>query len=83
MRAGERYKIMREFRDKHKVGENINLYCPDNIFYEKTLRTRCFALCEYIFVGINGCPCHEFGCSTALRKLDRWLAKEKKRLGVK
>lgn len=83
MRARERYKIMRKFRDTYTIGENINQECPDDVFYKNNMRARCFELCHSIFAGITDCPCHEFGCSTALRKLDYWLSKEKKRLGVK
>ena len=83
MRARARYRIMREFRDKHKIGENLTYDCPDHVFCEKWGDSRCWELCRDIFADLDGCPCHVYGCATALRKLDYWLRKEKKRLEEK
>jgi hypothetical protein len=77
-----RYKIMRKFRDERKIGDDLLSECPDPNFYIGK-RSRCEKLCLSIFKNIENCPCDEYGCSTALRKLDIWLRNEKKRLGVK
>ena len=81
MKDIERYQIMREFRNKHKISDDLNLHCPDPNYYGDEY-VRCDDLCEHIWRNVNDCPCTEWGCSTALRKLDVWLRKEKKRLGV-
>ena len=79
-----RYKIMRQFRSKHKIGEDLSLIeCPDTNYPDIHVPLICNDLCGHIWPDDEDCPCHVYGCSTALRKLDAWLRKEKKRLGVK
>ena len=82
MRARARYKIMRKFRDSHKIGDDISKCCPDLVYCQIGWNSRCWELCREIFADLKECPCRQFGCSTALRKLDYWLSKEKKRLVV-
>ena len=90
MKDIKRYQIMREFRSEHKIGDNLEMVCPDPKFWHPYEPARCYDLCRKIWpelIDITGedehyCPCKKWGCSTALRKLDAWLRKEKAQLGV-
>ena len=80
-----RYRIMRKFRSKHKIGDNLEYSCPDG-YFDSGRGARCSQLCVNIWPELrNGrtyCPCTKWGCATALRKLGAWLRQEKARLGV-
>jgi hypothetical protein len=84
----ERYQILREFRSNHNIGDNLEHEFPDLLFLDTNAWARCKDLCVSIWPILRAkeksfCPCTKWGCSTVLRKLDAWLRKEKKRLGVK